>query len=157
MLDMGFLPDVRRIVDRCPRDRHTSLFSATVPPQIESLIRWAMRNPETVEIGARRSPAETVKHVIYPVAEAQKTELLRRAAQAGELRLGHRLLPDKRSRGSHWEYAQEEESCGRDSAFEPHPAGTRAGLERVPGRQLRSAGGDGHCGARAGHCSTSAT
>src|SRR5688572_10319743 len=76
MLDMGFMPDVRRIVDKCPRDRHTSLFSATIPPQIDSLIRWAMKSPETVEIGARRTPAETVKHVIYPVAEAQKTELL---------------------------------------------------------------------------------
>ncbi|HXT38665.1 MAG TPA: DEAD/DEAH box helicase, partial [Candidatus Angelobacter sp.] len=69
MLDMGFLPDVRRIVEKCPRDRHTSLFSATIPPEIDSLIRWAMRHPQTVEIGARRSPAETVKHVIYPVAE----------------------------------------------------------------------------------------
>ena len=76
MLDMGFLPDVRRIIQRCPRDRQTMLFSATVPPEIETLIRWAMRNPETIEIGARRSPAETVKHVIYPVAEAQKTDLL---------------------------------------------------------------------------------
>jgi ATP-dependent RNA helicase RhlE len=76
MLDMGFLPDVRRIVERCPRDRHTSLFSATIPPQIETLIQWAMRNPETIEIGARRSPAETVKHVLYPVADAQKTDLL---------------------------------------------------------------------------------
>jgi ATP-dependent RNA helicase RhlE len=54
MLDMGFLPDVRRILDRCPRDRHTSLFSATVPPEIETLIQWAMRNPQTIEIGARR-------------------------------------------------------------------------------------------------------
>ncbi|MEO5804748.1 MAG: DEAD/DEAH box helicase [Verrucomicrobiota bacterium] len=77
MLDMGFLPDVRRIVERCPRDRHTSLFSATIPPQIETLIKWAMRNPETIEIGARRTPAETVKHVIYPVAEDQKSDLLR--------------------------------------------------------------------------------
>ena len=76
MLDMGFLPDVRRIVRTCPRDRHTSLFSATIPPQIETLIQWAMRNPETIEIGARRTPAETVKHVIYPVADAQKTDLL---------------------------------------------------------------------------------
>ena len=76
MLDMGFLPDVRRIVERCPRQRHTSLFSATIPPQIETLIQWAMKNPETIEIGARRTPAETVKHVIYPVADAQKTELL---------------------------------------------------------------------------------
>src|SRR5580658_4472721 len=77
MLDMGFLPDVRRIVDKCPRDRHTSLFSATIPVQIETLIKWAMRNPQTIEIGARRSPAETVKHVIYPVAEDQKSDLLR--------------------------------------------------------------------------------
>jgi ATP-dependent RNA helicase RhlE len=77
MLDMGFLPDVRRIVDKCPRDRHTSLFSATIPVQIETLIKWAMKNPQTIEIGMRRSPAETVKHVIYPVAEDQKSDLLR--------------------------------------------------------------------------------
>jgi ATP-dependent RNA helicase RhlE len=76
MLDMGFLPDVRRIVDRCPRERHTSLFSATIPPEIETLIQWAMHKPETIEIGARRTPAETVQHVIYPVSEAQKTDLL---------------------------------------------------------------------------------
>src|SRR6266571_3896124 len=76
MLDMGFLPDVRRILDRCPRDRHSSLFSATVPPEIETLIQWAMKNPQTIEIGARRTPAETVKHVIYPVADAQKADLL---------------------------------------------------------------------------------
>ena len=76
MLDMGFLPDVRRIVEKCPRQRHTSLFSATVPPQIETLIQWAMHNPETIEIGARRTPAETVKHVIYPVSDTQKTDLL---------------------------------------------------------------------------------
>jgi ATP-dependent RNA helicase RhlE len=76
MLDMGFLPDVRRILDRCPRDRHTSLFSATIPPEIGTLIQWAMKNPESVEIGARRMPAETVRHAIYPVAESQKIELL---------------------------------------------------------------------------------
>ena len=76
MLDMGFLPDVRRILDRCPRDRHTSLFSATIPPEIETLIQWAMRNPQTIEIGARRTPKDTVKHVIYPVSDSQKTDLL---------------------------------------------------------------------------------
>jgi superfamily II DNA/RNA helicase len=63
---------VRRIIERCPRQRHTSLFSATIPPEIETLIQWAMKQPQTVVIGARRSPAETVKHVVYPVAEAQK-------------------------------------------------------------------------------------
>jgi len=76
MLDMGFLPDVRRLVEKCPRKRHTALFSATIPPQIETLIQWAMHDPETIEIGARRTPAETVKHVIYPVSDMQKTDLV---------------------------------------------------------------------------------
>jgi len=76
MLDMGFLPDVRRIVERCPRQRHTALFSATIPPQIETLIQWAMKSPETIQIGVRRTPAETVKHVIYPVSDSQKSDLL---------------------------------------------------------------------------------
>lgn len=77
MLDMGFLPDVRRIIDRIPRQRHTSLFSATVPPDIADLIKWTMKDPTVIEVGARRSPAETVKHVIYPVADDQKSDLLR--------------------------------------------------------------------------------
>ncbi|HEY0456872.1 MAG TPA: DEAD/DEAH box helicase [Verrucomicrobiae bacterium] len=77
MLDMGFLPDVRKIIQRIPAHRQTCLFSATIPPEIESLIKWTMRNPETVEVGVRRSPAETVKHVIYPVSDDQKSDLLR--------------------------------------------------------------------------------
>jgi len=76
MLDMGFLPDVRRIVERCPRERQTMLFSATIPPEIEQLCKWALRNAEIVEIGQRRSPAETVTHALYPVANDQKQELL---------------------------------------------------------------------------------
>ena len=76
MLDMGFLPDVKRILQKCPTERQSMLFSATIPPAIETLIQWAMKNPETIEIGARRSPAETVKHVIYPVSDMQKTDLL---------------------------------------------------------------------------------
>jgi ATP-dependent RNA helicase RhlE len=76
MLDMGFLPDVRRIVERCPRQRQTMLFSATIPPEIEQLVKWALHKPETVEIGQRRSPAETVTHALYPVASDQKQALL---------------------------------------------------------------------------------
>ena len=76
MLDMGFMPDVRKIVDRCPKTRQTMLFSATIPPEIEQLCKWALRNPETVEIGQRRSPAETVTHALYPVDTGQKQDLL---------------------------------------------------------------------------------
>ena len=76
MLDLGFLPDVRKIIERCPRNRQTLLFSATIPPEIEQLCRWALRNPESIEIGQRRSPAETVSHALYPVDIGQKQELL---------------------------------------------------------------------------------
>jgi ATP-dependent RNA helicase RhlE len=76
MLDMGFLPDVRRIVERISTDRQTLLFSATLPPEIERLAAWVLRDPEVVEIGVRRSPAETVTHAVYPVAAEQKFDLL---------------------------------------------------------------------------------
>ncbi|MBV9488421.1 MAG: DEAD/DEAH box helicase [Verrucomicrobia bacterium] len=76
MLDMGFLPDVRRIVQMCPKERQTLLFSATIPPEIESLCSWVLKDPEIVDIGERRSVAETVTHAFYPVAAAQKFDLL---------------------------------------------------------------------------------
>ncbi|MEY2599418.1 MAG: hypothetical protein RLZZ244_2009 [Verrucomicrobiota bacterium] len=76
MLDMGFLPQVRRIVEACPKKRQTLFFSATLPPEIENLTKWVLTNPEVISIGARRSPAETVTHALYPVAKDQKFELL---------------------------------------------------------------------------------
>jgi ATP-dependent RNA helicase RhlE len=76
MLDMGFLPDVRRIVEQISSDRQTLLFSATLPPEIERLAAWVLRDPVTVEIGVRRSPADTVSHAVYPVAAEQKFDLL---------------------------------------------------------------------------------
>ncbi len=76
MLDMGFMPDVRKIIELIPRERQTLLFSATMPPEIARLTEWALREPEKIEIGARRSPAETVTHALYPVAATQKYDLL---------------------------------------------------------------------------------
>jgi ATP-dependent RNA helicase RhlE len=76
MLDMGFLPDVRRIVEKTSPKRQTLLFSATLPPEIERLSAWVLRDPELVEVGVRRSPAETVTHAVYPVAAEQKFDLL---------------------------------------------------------------------------------
>lgn len=76
MLDMGFLPDVRRIVQACPTKRQTLLFSATIPQEIERLSQWCLSNPEKIDIGERRSPAESVTHAFYPVAAAQKFDLL---------------------------------------------------------------------------------
>jgi ATP-dependent RNA helicase RhlE len=76
MLDMGFLPQVRKIVDRVPKQRQTLFFSATLPPELETMTQWLLKDPESVEIGARRMPAETVTHALYPVAKDQKFDLL---------------------------------------------------------------------------------
>jgi ATP-dependent RNA helicase RhlE len=76
MLDMGFLPDVRRIVQKCPSTRQTLFFTATMPPELASLAGWALRDPIEVKIGARRSPAETISHAFYPVVDSQKFDLL---------------------------------------------------------------------------------
>ena len=76
MLDMGFLPDVKRIVQKCPKNRQTLFFTATLPPELEHLEGWALRDPLKVEIGRQRSPAETVSHAFYPVVASQKFDLL---------------------------------------------------------------------------------
>ncbi|HIG83327.1 MAG TPA: DEAD/DEAH box helicase [Verrucomicrobia bacterium] len=76
MLDMGFLPDVRKIVGKTPKSRQTLFFSATMPPAIDSLAKWALNEPIEVEIGKRQGIPETVSHAFYPVALGQREELL---------------------------------------------------------------------------------
>jgi ATP-dependent RNA helicase RhlE len=76
MLDMGFLPDMRRILAKLPKDRQTLLFSATLSREIESLSRDFQRDPELVEIGKRTNPAETVTQEFCEVEKARKPALL---------------------------------------------------------------------------------
>src|SRR4051812_34264265 len=64
MLDMGFLPVVKDIIARCPRERQTLFFSATVPPEIQAVASFALRNPTRVEVGVNRSVNESVKHAM---------------------------------------------------------------------------------------------
>ena len=75
MFDMGFLPDIRRILKALPNNRQTLLFSATMPDEVRGLATEMLRNPETIEIGISR-PLETVSHSAYPVHQTQKTSLL---------------------------------------------------------------------------------
>ena len=76
MFDMGFLPDVRRIVRAVPSQRQTLLFSATMPDDIKSLAAEVLKNPLTVQIG-HSAPAETVSHALYPVPQHLKTAFLK--------------------------------------------------------------------------------
>ncbi|MBN1423161.1 DEAD/DEAH box helicase [Candidatus Fermentibacteria bacterium] len=75
MLDMGFLPDVRRILGHLPVQRQTLLFSATCPPEIERLAAGAMANPKRIAVGLS-CPAHTVSHALFPVPLPRKTPLL---------------------------------------------------------------------------------
>ncbi|HEX5080887.1 MAG TPA: DEAD/DEAH box helicase [Blastocatellia bacterium] len=76
MLDMGFLPAIRRIIEQLPPERQTLLFSATMPPPIEQIAREHMRRPRVVEVSPRNKAAVTVKQTAYPVATESKTTLL---------------------------------------------------------------------------------
>jgi ATP-dependent RNA helicase RhlE len=76
MLDMGFAPQLNRIVAEVPRFRQTLLFSATMPPEVEALARKYLRKPLVVQVGRRSSAASTVTHAVYPVPRDRKTELL---------------------------------------------------------------------------------
>ena len=76
MLDMGFLPDIRRIVKALPQKRQTLLFSATLSREIEALTHEFLRAPKTVQIGRRANPADTVTQLIYEVPKHLKPALL---------------------------------------------------------------------------------
>jgi ATP-dependent RNA helicase RhlE len=76
MLDMGFLPSIRDIVRRLPRQRQTLMFSATFSKEIETLTHQFQRSPKTVQIGRRADPATTVTQRVYEVRNDLKMNLL---------------------------------------------------------------------------------
>lgn len=75
MFDMGFFPDIRRILAHLPAKRQTLLFSATMPAEIRALAKDILTNPATVQVG-NTAPADTVRHALYPVEQHLKTALL---------------------------------------------------------------------------------
>ncbi|HJM57177.1 MAG: RNA helicase [Planctomycetes bacterium] len=75
MLDMGFLPDIKRIIKQLPERRQNLLFSATMPREIRSLTDNLLHNPHVVEL-AITAPMETIEHALYPVEQSRKTDLL---------------------------------------------------------------------------------
>jgi ATP-dependent RNA helicase RhlE len=109
MLDMGFLPDIRRIIALLPKERQNLLFSATFPDEIRNLVKSLLRDPAEVQIAARNAVAELVTHVVHPVAREKKRELLAYLIQTrgltqvlvfcgtriGANRLAHQLRKDR--------------------------------------------------------------
>ena len=75
MLDMGFLPDIKRLLRHVPAQRQTMLFSATMPDDIKRLADEILKDPATVQVDIS-APAKTVSHALYPVPETLKSKLL---------------------------------------------------------------------------------
>ncbi len=86
MLDMGFLPDVRRVLAKLPARRQTLLFSATMPAPIQALAREMLRNPATIAIGRPTTPAVSISQALYPVPAELKPALLAELVRSGEIR-----------------------------------------------------------------------
>jgi ATP-dependent RNA helicase RhlE len=76
MLDMGFLPDIRRVLQHVPTPRQTLFFSATMPPPIEKLARELLRDPVKIALQRKAAPAQGVSQTLYPVPSALKGALL---------------------------------------------------------------------------------
>ncbi|MFY9316913.1 MAG: DEAD/DEAH box helicase [Burkholderiales bacterium] len=76
MLDMGFLPDIKRIIALLPSVRQNLLFSATFPDEIRNLTKTLLKNPAEVQVAARNAAADLVTHIVHPVAREKKRELL---------------------------------------------------------------------------------
>lgn len=75
MLDMGFLPAIKRILRQLPRQRHTMLFSATFAPELTDLANENLNNPQRIDVDIQ-APAKTVSHVLYPCPQHLKTDLV---------------------------------------------------------------------------------
>ncbi|MCC7195908.1 MAG: DEAD/DEAH box helicase [Gemmatimonadaceae bacterium] len=98
MLDMGFAPQISRIVAQVDRYRQTLLFSATMPPEVEALARKYLRKPVVVQVGRRSAAATTVQHYVYPCPRDKKTSLL--AALIGEHKMDSVLVFTRTKHGA---------------------------------------------------------
>jgi ATP-dependent RNA helicase RhlE len=85
MLDMGFLPDIRRVLRHVPARRQTLFFSATMPAPIAALAREMLHSPATVNIGRQAGPAVGITQAVYPVAQELKSALLVTLLERGEM------------------------------------------------------------------------
>jgi ATP-dependent RNA helicase RhlE len=139
MLDMGFMPDIKRIIALLPPVRQNLLFSATFPDEIRKLTKSLLNNPAEVQIAARNATADSVTHVVHPVPREKKREILSYLIQTRELkqvlvfcgtriganRLTHQLRKDHiQADAIHGDKTQAE----REAALEAFKAGKTAVL-----------------------------
>ena len=148
MLDMGFLPPIRRIVKALPQKRQTLMFSASLSREIERLTHEFQHSPKMVEIGRRANPAETVTQFVYEVRQHLKPALLLHLLQRSAVRHGSRFFAHETWRGQDRAPAREQRNQNRHDAFQSLAESAVARVERFQVRRGARAGGYRHCRAR---------
>ena len=86
MLDMGFLPDIKRVLRHIPKPKQTFFFSATMPPAIHALTREILRSPTSINLERQAAPASSVSQAVYPVSQELKPALLVALLKTGSMR-----------------------------------------------------------------------
>ena len=137
MLDMGFIPAIRRILALLPAKRQNLLFSATFPDEIRKLAGSFMRDPATVEVAPRNRPVELIAQVAHPVDKDRKRELLAHLVKTGDW---HQVLVFTRTKHGANRLAQQLERDGIEAdaihGNKSQPARTRA-LKRFKDNELQ--------------------
>jgi ATP-dependent RNA helicase RhlE len=137
MLDMGFIPAIRRILALLPARRQNLLFSATCPDEIRKLAGSFMRDPATVEVAPRNKPIELISQVAHPVDKDRKRELLAHLVRTGDWR---QVLVFTRTKHGANRLAQQLEREGIEAdaihGNKSQPARTRA-LKRFKDSELQ--------------------
>jgi ATP-dependent RNA helicase RhlE len=106
MLDMGFLPDVKRIIKMVPAKRQTLFFSATMPDPIVQLTREMLHNPATINLARKAAPAVGITQAVYPVPQELKSLLLFALLQRGTMREALVFTRTKHRANRLWEFLQ---------------------------------------------------
>jgi ATP-dependent RNA helicase RhlE len=137
MLDMGFIPAIRRILALLPAKRQNLLFSATFPDEIRKLAGTFMRDPATVEVAPRNRPIELISQIAHPVDKDRKRELLAHLVKTGDW---HQVLVFTRTKHGANRLAQQLERDGIEAdaihGNKSQPARTRA-LKRFKDNELQ--------------------
>jgi ATP-dependent RNA helicase RhlE len=104
MLDMGFLPDIRRVLKYLPVKRQTLFFSATMPPPIVALTREMLHNPATINLERKAAPAVGITQAVYPVPQELKSTLLLTLLERGIMREALVFTRTKHRANRVWEF-----------------------------------------------------
>lgn len=106
MLDMGFLPDIRRLLKHLPAKRQTLFLSATMPPPIAQLTRELLHNPVTINLERAAAPATGITQAIYPVPQELKSHLLLKLIESGIMKEALVFTRTKHRANRLWEFLE---------------------------------------------------